>query len=300
MTEEKQEILEQNKNEDYNFAIDFSTSSAISRISLKFLVFYVPIFWIAGLLPVTFWYAYTAQVEGVGWILTILMLPFAFLAMWFLFIFGCLFITKLFLILTNLIHKPREGIFLAEKGDKDFKFWCLRIELKKLGIWLFQNSFLPHMDTWVFRWFGLKIDFSSHFQDAWVDAEFINFGRKVLIGQGAVVMSSMIVGKYLVIKKIFFDDYVVIGGQTSIAPGTIVGKDSVIGALSQSSYNQVIEAGWIYFGLPVIKLKRNKYAETSRTVITKIDVDESMKYQEEHDANIDDDKKHLVNGGGNN
>jgi carbonic anhydrase/acetyltransferase-like protein (isoleucine patch superfamily) len=138
------------------------------------------------------------------------------------------------------------------------------------------------------------MDASSHLNDAWCDAEFIKFGRKNLIGQGATIMSSMVVGRYLIIKEVVCDDYIMIGGHTTIAPGTIMGKESVIGALSSTTVNQVLEPNWVYFGFPAIKLKENKYAEERREVILKRDVDEATKFEVEHKINIDEDKKDLI------
>ena len=135
---------------------------------------------------------------------------------------------------------------------------------------------------------------SSSLFDSWCDGEFIKMGRRVLIGQGATIMSSMVVGKYLLIKDVILDDYVVIGGQSTISPGTIVGKDSVVGAISTTTYNQILEPGWIYFGIPVIKLKKNRYAEERRDIVMKKDVDEERKFEVEHEINIDEDKKDLT------
>ena len=210
------------------------------------------------------------------------------------FIFAAFIFTKFFLILVNLVHKPREGIYRAEKGNKDFEFWCLRVELKKLAIYLFRNWPIPYMDTVVLRWFGLKIDFSSHLNDAWCDLEFVKFGRKVMVGQGAVIMSSMVVGNYLIIEKVILDDYVVVGGQTTIAPGVIIGKDTVIGAISTTNYKQFLEDKWIYFGIPAIKLKPNKYSEERDAIIRRIDVDGSKGFDKKHDINIEEDKKDLA------
>ena len=156
------------------------------------------------------------------------------------------------------------------------------------------NSPLPWIDVWAYKWFGVKIKYSSSLLDAWCDIEFMKFGKNVIVGQGAVVMSSMILGNYLIIKKVEIDDYSVIGGHSTIAPGTVVGKESVIGALGISSYNQILEEGWIYLGFPAIKLKQNKYAQMGRDVIKQIDVDESRKFETTHEVNIDEDKKDLV------
>ncbi|MFX1531064.1 MAG: hypothetical protein ACFFBC_08125, partial [Promethearchaeota archaeon] len=143
--------------------------------------------------------------------------------------------------------------------------------------------------------FGIEMDSSSHLNDAWCDVEFIKFGRKNLIGQGASIMSSMVVGKYLIIKKVVCDDYIMVGGLSTIAPGTIMGKESVIGALSSTTVNQILEPLWVYFGFPAIKLKENKYAEERRDVILKRDVDGATKFEMEHEVNIDEDKKKLIN-----
>ncbi len=274
-----------------DLAIDFTTSSAISRVNLKFLAVYLPIFWLAGLIISIMWYWYLLESN---WIVILIFLPFALFGSIYLFIIACILFSKLFLILINLIHKPKEGIFKAEIGDTDFEFWTLRTELKKIALWFMRNSPLPWSDVVALRLFGVNMDTSSHLNDAWCDAEFIKFGRKNLIGQGATIMSSMVIGRYLIIKEVVCDDYIMIGGHTTIAPGTIMGKESVIGALSSTTVNQVLEPNWVYFGFPAIKLKENKYAEERRGVILKRDVDKAKKFEMEYEINIDEDKKNLV------
>jgi len=273
-----------------DLAIDFTTSSAISRISVKFLAVYIPIFWLSGLMVAIFWYEYT-KYFGLA---TILFLPIAIFLMIYIFILGALFFSKMLLIFINLLHQPKEGIFLAEKGEKDYEFWMIRTQLKKIALWFLRNSPLPWLDVLAFRWFGIRMDFSSHLNDAWCDAEFVDFGRNILVGQGATVMSSMVIGKYLIIKRVIFEDYVLVGGQTTIAPGTIIQHDSMIGAISTTTYNEVLEPNWIYFGIPAIKLKKNKYAAIRRDVITKRNVDDETKIETIMNVNIDEDKKNLI------
>ncbi|MFX1307466.1 MAG: hypothetical protein ACFFDG_11690 [Promethearchaeota archaeon] len=277
-------------------AIDFSTSSAISRVNIKFLAVYLPIFWISGLIITIIWYWYSEDFMStmkfkLGFFL---FFPLMLFGLIYLFILACILFSKLLLILVNLIHRPKEGVFKAEIRDTDFEFWMLRTELKKIALWFMRNSPLPWTDVVSLKLFGVNMDFSSHLNDAWCDAEFIKFGRKNLIGQGATISSSMVIGKYLLIKSIIFDDYVMVGGHASISPGTIMGKETVIGALSSSTYNQVLEPGWVYFGFPAIKLKENKYAEEKRDVIIKRDVDKAKKFKQIHEVNIDEDKKKLI------
>jgi hypothetical protein len=271
-----------------DYTLDFTTSSAISKLSLKFLVLYIPIFWFAGVFVLASFFLAFIYFPI---IVIITLLPLILLELYYVFIFACVVLTRLFLVLVELIHKPKEGIFRAEEGNKDFEFWRLRIELKKLGIWLLNNCPIPYSDAWAFRWFGVKMDFSSHLYDAWCDMEFIKMGHKVMIGQGAVVMSSMVVGKYLIIKEVIFDDYAVIGGQSTVSPGTRIGTDTMLAALSNTTYNQKLEPEWIYFGVPSIKLKKNKYAEKKRDLIMKKDVDEEKKFEVQHEVNINEDLK---------
>ena len=287
-----------------DFLLDFTTSSSINTIGFKSLILQILVFWIGLFFCVividsylrTFLIAYEERhIFPNNWVFILIAFPFNIFFIYLSAVIGCIFSCKLLLILINLFHKPKEGIFLIHKGNRDYEFWCLRIELKKIAIWIANNCPLPWIDTLAFRWFGVKIDFSSHLQDAWCDVEFIHFGRKVMVGQGAVVLSSMIVGKYLIIKQVIFDDYVVIGGQATIAPGTIIGKDTVIGALSTTNFHQFLEDSWIYFGIPAIKLKPNKYAESRRDIVKKVDVDELKKFNIEHEVNIDEDKKELLN-----
>lgn len=286
------ENINLNNLDEEDLRIDFTTSSAISRVNIKFLAVYIPIFWLSGMLDTVIFYTFTHYVQN--WVLMAFFLPAILIFIWFIFILGCFFFSKLFLILIKLIHRPKEGIFKAEKGDTDFEFWCLRTELKKIAFWLIRNWPLPWMDILAFKWFGIKMSLSSTLWDSWCDGEFITFGRRVIVGQGATVMSSMVVGKYLIIKNTILDDYVVIGGQSIVAPGTIVGKDSVIGALSTTTFNQILEPGWIYFGIPVIQLKKNKYSEERRDILMKKDVDEEKKFEIEHEVNIDEDKKEFA------
>jgi acetyltransferase-like isoleucine patch superfamily enzyme len=288
LEEEKKDI---NSLTHSDLELDFATSSAISRVNLKFLAVYLPIFWLAGLIISIFWYWYLSSET---WDMVVIFLPLVIFASIYFFIFACMLFTKLFLILINLIHKPKEGVFRAVKGDKDFEFWVLRKELMKLPLWFMRHSPFPWLDVLVFKLFGVNMDTSSHLNDTWCDGEFIQFGRKNLIGQGANIMSSMVIGKYLIIKKIIFDDYVMVGAHTTLVPGTIVGKETVVGAISTTTTNQILEPGWVYTGIPVLKFKPNKYADSHREILMRKDVDEAKKYEIEHEVNIDEDKKDLI------
>ncbi|MHA1988227.1 MAG: hypothetical protein ACW98D_16450 [Promethearchaeota archaeon] len=285
-------IMDINDLSEEDLALDFTTSSAISRVNIKFLIVYIPIFWLSGMLDTIIFYTFISLVKNV--FVMVFFLPTMIIIMWFVFILGCFFFSKLFLILINLIHKPNEGVFRAEIGDPDFEFWSLRTEIKKIVLWLLRNWPLPWADILAFKFFGVKMTLSSSLYDSWCDGEFITFGRNVLVGQGVTIMSSMVVGKYLIIKNVICGDYSLIGGHSTVAPGTIIGEDTFVSALSTSVFSQILEPGWIYIGIPCIKLKPNKYAESQREILMKRDVDGEKKFEIEHEVNIDEDKKDLV------
>ncbi|MFX1455294.1 MAG: hypothetical protein ACFFDB_07940 [Promethearchaeota archaeon] len=289
LSEDKNKVLNLTEKD---LSIDFTTSSAISLVNIKFLAVYLPIFWMSGMIISIIFYTYVSLIRN--WLIMAFFLPTILIILWFVFIVACFLFSKLFLILIKLIHKPKEGIFKAELGNSDFEFWSLRIELKKIVYWLIRNWPIPWMDILAFKWFGIKMTISSTLHDAWSDGEFITFGRRVLIGQGSTIMSSMVVGKYLIIKNVFCDDYSIVGGHSTIAPGTILGKNAIVGAVSNTVFNQILEPDWIYLGIPVKKFKPNKYAESKREILMKRDVDEEKKFQIEHEVNIDEDKKDLL------
>ncbi|MFX1504341.1 MAG: hypothetical protein ACFFDH_25500, partial [Promethearchaeota archaeon] len=266
----QEQIIDIDNLTENDLKIDFTTSSAISRVNIKFLVVYLPIFWLSGMIDTIIFYTFVNYIPNV--FLMAFFLPAMIFIMWFVFIMGCFFFSKLFLVLINLIHKPKEGIFKAEIGDTDFEFWCLRTELKKIVLWLIRNWPIPWMDILAFKWFGIRMTLNSSLYDSWCDGEFITFGRRVLVGQGASINSSMVLGKYLIIKRVICGDYSLVGGQSTISPGSIIGKETFVSAISNTVYNQVLEPGWIYLGIPVTKLKRNKYAKERRDIIIKRDI----------------------------
>ncbi len=280
-------------NEKPDYIIDFVTTSAISKMGYKFLALYIPIMWVSGYMALTVFFDVSRLINN--WIITMFLIPVWLFVLYFIFVFGIAIFTKAFLLIINMVHKPKEGVFRAEEGDLDYEFWRVRVELKKLALWFMSNGPLPWIVMWGFRWMGIHVDFSSHMQDAWASGGFIKFGRNVTVGQGAVVMGSMVVGKYLIIKTVILGDYTVVGGVSNIAPGTKMGKESVIGTFSTTIPNQLIEAGWIYLGQFAKKLKPNKYAEQNREVIYEKHVDEEIKYQIKQEVNIDEDKKELLN-----
>ena len=67
--------------------------------------------------------------------------------------------------------------------------------------------------------------------------------------------------KLTIIKKVIIGDHVVIGGNSIVAPGTRIGKNSTLGAMGITHINQILEPNWIYIGLPAKKYRKNPFFE---------------------------------------
>jgi hypothetical protein len=187
------------------------------------------------------------------------------LAWWGLYILMTLFVGKLFLIILNLLHKPKEGLFKIDKKDKDFSFYCYRIAVKKYIFWVYNNFCFPWASNLAFKYCNICPSLKSTMFDGWSDLEFIEYGDNVMLGQGAVVLSSMIIGDHILFKKVIIGDHSVIGGNAIVAPGTIIGAKTTVGVWATTHIGQVLEPGWIYIGRPARKYKPAvKMAEDSR------------------------------------
>lgn len=179
------------------------------------------------------------------------------LAWWGSYILISLLLGKLFLVILKLIHKPKEGIFRAEKRNRDYSYFILRIAVKKYVFWIWNNFCFPWVSNFAFKMCDMKADFKSTMFDGWSDVEFIDFGNNIMIGQGAQVFSSILIRieniDYLLIRKVIIGDHVVLGGNSIVSPGTIIGKGTTLGVWCVTHINQILDPDWIYIGNPARK-----------------------------------------------
>jgi carbonic anhydrase/acetyltransferase-like protein (isoleucine patch superfamily) len=172
-----------------------------------------------------------------------------------------LIFAKILLVLVNLFYKPREGVFLRHPKDKDYKFWSMRSVIKKWPLWLSHKFPFPFMDNICLKLFGIKTKYSNSLFEAYVDTEFIKFGKNVVVGQGSVVQSAVIVGNLFIMRKTIIDDDVVIGAHSVVMPGTYMKKKSILAGHSLTTVGQVLEEEWVYIGAPAKKYKKNVFHE---------------------------------------
>lgn len=199
-------------------------------------------------------------------------------AWWGLYILISLLLGKMTLIILNMLHKPKEGLFRADHKNNDYKFYCLRYSVKKFIFWIWNNFCFPWAANLAFKLCDMRADYKSTLFDGWSDLEFIYYGNNMMIGQGAVVLSSMIIRidkiDYLLIKKVIIGDHVVLGGHSIVAPGTVIGKGTTLGIWAVTHIGQRLDPNWIYIGKPARKYQpTDKAREESKKVLIRRLVD---------------------------
>ncbi|MFX1372448.1 MAG: acyltransferase [Promethearchaeota archaeon] len=187
------------------------------------------------------------------------------LAWWGSYLLISLLLGKLFLILLKLVHEPCEGIFRINRKNRDYAFFCLRNTIKKYIFWIWNNFCFPWVSNVAFKMCDVKADLKSTMFDGWSDVEFIEYGNNIMIGQGAQILSSIVLRidkeDYLLIKKVIIGDHVVLGANSIVSPGSIIGKGATLGVWTVTHINQILDPDWIYIGYPA-----RKYQSTQKVI----------------------------------
>ena len=95
---------------------------------------------------------------------------------------------------------------------------------------------------------GITTHYSNKISTGNIDAEFIELGRNVIIGQGSSIKSSMILKGHLIIRKVIIEDNVIIGSNSFVAPGTHIGSNTNLGTMSITKFNQILDPNSSYRG----------------------------------------------------
>jgi len=186
----------------------------------------------------------------------ILILPLVVIFYFGLFLVCLLFISKLLLVFINILHKPREGSFDLDGNDKVCYFFFLRRTIKTLVFRMINHFPIPWIKIYGFRLFNIEISYSSGVLDSYIDSDFIDIGKNTILGDGSIVMSSMLIDGSLMLKKVILKDGCTVGAYSVIAPGTIIGKNTILGMGSCTKVDQKLEDGWIYVGKPAHKRQK--------------------------------------------
>ncbi|MFX1419926.1 MAG: acyltransferase [Promethearchaeota archaeon] len=189
--------------------------------------------------------------------LRVLLIFIDIMAWWGSYLLISLLLGKLILVFLKLIHTPKEGLFSINRKDRDYTYYCFRLTIKKFIFLIWNNFCFPWVNNFAFKMCDINTDFKSTMFDGWSDVEFIEYGNNMMIGQGAQIFSSIIIriknNDYLLIKKVIIGDHVVLGANSIVSPGTIIGKSSTLGVWTVTHINQILDPDWIYIGNPARK-----------------------------------------------
>jgi len=235
--------------------------TSIVLVKKRYIIFYIFLIWISIIsISIEFW-AYWQLIYHQSLALFYIFLPLLCFVMYITLVLVSLLFAKALLIVVNAIHKPKEGIFLRDPSDKDYRYWSIRNTIKRWPIWVSHKFPFPFLDNICFKVFNIKTTFSNSLFEGWVDCEFIEFGKNVVVGQASIIQSAVIIGNFLIIKKTTIEDNVRIGTHCVVMPGTHIRKNCILASLSGTIVDQDLEKGWIYLGIPAKKLRKNRFFE---------------------------------------
>jgi len=236
-------------------------NTTLVLVKKRYLIFYIFLIWINIFsIQFEFWW-YRNLLYDWKFIHFLFFLPLLIFVMYITSIIVSLIFAKILLVIVNLIHKPRTGVFLRQPSDKDYRFWSLRSTIKKWPFWISHKFPLPFMDNICLKMFGVKTKYSNSLFEGWVDTEFIEFGKNIVVGQSSIIQSAIIVGNLFIIRKTIIEDNAVIGAHSIVMPGTHMKKNSILGGNSMTTIGQELEENYIYLGAPAKKYKKNVYFE---------------------------------------
>lgn len=238
-------------------------NTTLTLAKKRYLIFYILLIWIS-IFTIQFEFWLLWDIYNMGYEYNVhfyLFLPLMVFVMYLSAIFVSLIFAKLMLTIVNFIHKPREGIFLRHSSDKDYRYWSIRSVIKKWPLWISHKFPFPFMNNICLKIFGVRTKFSNSLFEGFVDTEFLDFGKNIVIGQSAIVQSAVIVGNLFIIRKTILEENVVVGAHSIVMPGTHMKKDSILAGSSLTTVGQELEEGWIYLGAPARKFKKNVFSE---------------------------------------
>lgn len=210
-------------------------------------------FFPTSLIFISFFHFFSFWIEP---LIIICFLPISLVIYYLIFILFLLLFTKLILILLNLFNKPKEGIFQRNLRDKNYRFFIMRKNLKWFVLKIYNYFPLPWAKILALKLFGIKISNNTGVLDSFIDSDFIEIGNNAILGEGSIIMSSMVLDDFLLVRRVILQDGCTIGAFSVIAPGTIVEEGAILGMGSYTNINQRLEKNSIHYGRPAKKWKK--------------------------------------------
>ncbi|MHA1488012.1 MAG: hypothetical protein ACTSSC_12695, partial [Promethearchaeota archaeon] len=96
----------------------------------KYLIAYIFLIWISLLPAILEIWWYWQMLWPKPWeeprpLHFYVFLPLYLFVIYITTVFAAIFFAKIMLVIVNIFHKPREGVFLRDTSDKDYRYWSL-------------------------------------------------------------------------------------------------------------------------------------------------------------------------------
>ncbi|MHA1340599.1 MAG: hypothetical protein ACTSRZ_10505 [Promethearchaeota archaeon] len=190
--------------------------------------------------------------------------PLVFVGIYLFKLFCDATIMKFYMWMLNKVQPRRQMINAPPRGDtaSDVMMYHTRNFLLRIIKWEFSKCPFPWLTIWMFNYIGTnKLGKGTTIEDGFICCEYLETGKNVYIGFGAITSSHLVEGIYgaLTVKKVKLGNNVVIGSRSAVPPGTEMGDNSQVLWNSAILKFQKIKEGANYWGLPVSKLTKNRY-----------------------------------------
>ncbi|MHA1720305.1 MAG: acyltransferase [Promethearchaeota archaeon] len=207
-------------------------------------------------------FSFRGMISNWGWdipgLIFSILIPFILIAIYIITVVWAALITKFYIFILNLNHKPIEGVFYRSLDDKDYVYWNRRNLSRIFLHWLlFSVPFTFLKKTFAYRIFGIKIGKHTDMNHCWVSPEFMEIGDNVKIGQAAGIYSFQFEGDKLLVAKVIIKDDVLIGPQAVIFPGTKVNDGVTIDGGCFADPFTEYESNGVYHGTPAKLIRYN-------------------------------------------
>ncbi|TKJ20578.1 MAG: hypothetical protein CEE43_12170 [Promethearchaeota archaeon Loki_b32] len=260
-------------------SLNVGPNTTLTLVKKRYLILYIFLIW-TSIFSIQFELWLLWRLYELKFIQFLFFLPPLTFIMYLTSVFVSLLFAKLLLVIVNLIHKPREGVFLRHHSDKDYRYWSLRSTIKKWPLWLSHKFPFPFLDNICLKVFGVKTKYSNSLFEGFIDTEFIDFGKHVVVGQSAIIQSVVIVGNLFIMRKTVIEDNAVIGAHSVVMPGTHMKKNSILAGSSMTTVGQELDENWIYLGAPAKRFKKNVFYDEGLEEIIKKQLEKRTESQE--------------------
>ncbi len=159
---------------------------------------------------------------------------------------------------TELVSAQGIGI----KEARAINYYHLRGVILRLLKWEVSKSVYPWMVPWAFNFVGAnKIGKGTVLEDQFFTQEFLETGENVYIGQGSIVSSHAVEGKYgaITLKTVKCGKNAVIGPFNILPPGSELEPYTEFMPMSAIVKFRRVKGFSKYFGLPVGKISYKRY-----------------------------------------